>query len=678
MKSLFKLMAIGCIASLFSCQSGNDVYSPNTTPKETSTFNFETSQDVKLNVTYATATSVPFSVYAENPVEITRDSAGTPVRSKKTDVLPIYSGMTNTDGTFSKTLTLPQYATTLYVESPAFYVENVMEASVSGNTASATESSVAAVSKVGVSRASAPGKSVSSITFREGKNMNNWSFPLGTFNDYTGIIDYPYTEANSSLVFTKTQIKNFYSEIPNVVCVDEKNCAAKYLSSQDLVVDKDEVISITMLGGNTCWNSSLGYYYYTGNAPTDKSKIKVFTLFPNTQDGTWKNSPDKGQPTGLARETVALLQYFGPDYTSTATTTFPAGTKVGFVLACNAWPESLFSSDRKGFYSYTTPGLSTTNYYKNTVAGSTFYPYKNVNTAFANDEDGTIVCFEDHNDDHNCSDVLFALKPQFNSNNIQNVYKEKTTDETVNTYAFEDQWPEDGACDYDMNDVIVYGGYSNTMSAYDKTETSTTNTYNITNEYFTFTTDQNHSNKTALNNGLAVWFQGTGLTITVKYKKANGTEFTDYTGFTKEEENGNTYLYLTSNVKTDMGGEYQVTINHHYQDGVTTQTKSGCFLYRDDNSTKGHWEVHIPYEAPTSKLSDYYRNYIVTDKPYAATANDNSVFYPFAIKLTGVNASGIAKLLDANNESKRIDAIYSDYSNWYKSGGTSYTGWYMK
>lgn len=301
--------------------------------------------------------------------------------------------------------------------------------------------------------------------------------------------------------------------------------------------------------------------------------------------------------------------------------------------------------------------------------------YYNVNTAMMNYQDGTIVAFEDHFDDHNCSDVLYALKPQFGIKDTENkiISLVTTSAETLsNIYCFEDLWPSIG--DYDMNDVIVYATYANVIET---NAAKNDNNHYITQEDYIFKTDQNRSNRTALNNGLAAWINGTGLSYTVSVKNASATDYTvlDASKYTVETENGKTYFYLDSNVKNDMGASYKVTIKHKYADMLTTTTDYGCFLYRDD--TEGRWEVHIPGESPTSKLSSYFQAFLTT-LPYAALKQDANVFYPFAIKLTGATEANISKLLEAGNETHRIDELYSGYKSWFTSGGKSDTDWYLK
>lgn len=670
---------------LQSCQQDMSGYTPTTTPTTTSDFDFSTSKSVALSVDYGMNVAVPFSVYAENPIVTETNEDGSTSTSLNSDIQPLFTGYTSSDGTYTGTITLASYTSTLYIVSSAYFVTNVLEATISDGAASVNDDN--SVFKVkgntNITRSGTEGTYIQTMAGTRTDFSKSWTCPLGTFDSYSGAVTYGAVKDadNENLFFTDTQVNNFYSAVTAILNVN-KECPAEYLASQDLVVPKDETVSLTAMGGNTCWNSSLGYYYYTGDAPTSISNLTVFAVYPNTQDGKW--TVGSSNPVGVTRGTNIILKYYGTDYKSEASNIFPKGTKIGFVLAGNAWPNNASSGRNKNvnFNSFTTPGLSTDNYYSTGGTSKTSWTaekralYTNINTALMNYQDGTIVAFEDYNDDHNCTDVQFALKPQFGVNDEDNQIKDLVTTDTNYTasdvYAFEDMWPSEG--DYDMNDVLVYTTYGK-VTEMDVTQSSN---YYTTAEEFLFQTDQNHSKRTELDNGMAAWINGTGLSIAVSVKASDAEKYTtlESSKYTVTEESGKTYIYLDSNVKNDMGSTYKVTVSYDYsaKKSAGLQTTYGCFLYRDD--AKGRWEMHIPYEEPTSQLCDYYKAYLVTDKPYAATTSDNDTYFPFAIKLTSAAQSKLTKLTDSDNETKRIDALYTNYSNWMKSKGESYTDWY--
>ena len=64
-------------------------------------------------------------------------------------------------------------------------------------------------------------------------------------------------------------------------------------------------------------------------------------LFPNTQDGSLSNNPNLAeQSAGIDPLTAVQLMYYPNIATGSkegATTAFPAGYRIGFVLATNGW-----------------------------------------------------------------------------------------------------------------------------------------------------------------------------------------------------------------------------------------------------------------------------------------------------------------------------------------------------
>ena len=75
----------------------------------------------------------------------------------------------------------------------------------------------------------------------------------------------------------------------------------------------------------------------------------VIMLFPNTQDGYWINNPSAARRTaGVDRLTAVKLMYYphiADGSREDATTVFPAGYKVGLVIANNAWSNRVSGFD---------------------------------------------------------------------------------------------------------------------------------------------------------------------------------------------------------------------------------------------------------------------------------------------------------------------------------------------
>lgn len=237
MKTLRYLgFVIGSTLLLQSCQQDMAQYSPTTTPTETSDFNFSTSKDVQLSVNYKVQAAIPFAVYAENPIVTTEEDEGGVSHTLNSDIQPLFTGYTSSDGSYSGTVSLAAYASKLYIVSSAYFVTNVLEADVTDGSASVSDDN----SVFSAKEATRSGTSGTYINTMEGTRetyTQNWKCQLGTFDSYSGAITYGAIkdDTNSDLFFTDTQVNSFYSAITAILNVN-KECPLEYLTSQDLVV----------------------------------------------------------------------------------------------------------------------------------------------------------------------------------------------------------------------------------------------------------------------------------------------------------------------------------------------------------------------------------------------------------------------------------------------------------
>lgn len=505
------------------------------------------------------------------------------------------------------------------------------------------------------------------------------------------------------------------------------NCPDEYRSATDMYVNEDAEVAITLLGGNTCWNSSLGYYYYKdGQVPSSYNNLKnkVVLIFPNTQDGQYTHpsaKPSDNNTKGVDRGTTVQLLYYpklAEGSKEGATKIFPKGIRIGFVLACNTWTNrmTVFASTRydQNYRAATTITASRNN------SGNAFSP-TGVGTADPRRSaiyrygDHIIFSFEDQQDDQNYSDVVFTLKsnPLKAITDIPEVDPEtllSTTTVNKGVYCFEDMWPEQG--DYDMNDVMVKHTYEKKFST-DKENNNETEIYA---EGFIFKTFQN-AKAAVYNNGLAFVLNTLGDVVEdsihyyVKYHdKEEFMEFEPHKKLEKEERYydettlGTTFDYrgtyynvvlLAENVKTHLGAEYKMVIN--YPNPIRSESSISPFIYRSGNDAyygPYRWEVHMTNHAPTNQMTKYLwmkvaNGYGDASKPregryYVRISrrqnNYNGPWYPFAFFLSGANESDIWKLISGENESKMIDApdMYPLYDHWVESGCTQYTDWYKK
>ena len=512
----------------------------------------------------------------------------------------------------------------------------------------------------------------------------NWHTPLGSWDKDSGRPSYVNQVTNDKLKFTEEEYQAVYAAATAALNVN-KQCDDALITQADLQLVKDSEVGITMLGGNTCWHSTLGYYYYTGEVPT-RENLHIIMLFPNTQDGHWTagagaNNNYNGN-IGVQRGDVVQLKYY-PNIAQgdmgTVTDIFPAGTKLGFILKANGWgmqptvdgkkyyvegPGVTYGNRIYNVWGASTDGLS---YCKAGGTGSNWAhlnPNGESRTAkfqctTPNNHTYAIVSFEDACNDKNYSDVIFSLKPMDAFQKLPD--PEDKVVETKGVYCFEDLWPSKG--DYDLNDCVVGFKHAKKFEKkFDETE------FKVIKETFSLTTYQNF---VTLKSGLALTLNTQATPTSVVMKKVKGGVESEV-NFTKD---GDEYL-LTEDITGELGTEYVLELN--YENGITDQQTASVkpFIFRNQDNGK-RWEVHIVGEAPTSKMDTS----LFGTEDDLSDSSQGKYFvregnYPFAFYLNNATVSDIARILDRANESKSIDQLFSGYMNWVNTGGNADSKWY--
>ena len=703
-KSTMMLLTLMSVM-MFSCKD-KDLYDPNAVKpgeeqKVANTFDFSTVQDVMLTVDYSafnTHGPVFFSIYHENPFVGEGED-----EHLDENIKPIYEDYTDKSGRFNQTVELPAYAKHLYVVTGNFFVtERLMETDVQNGGAKATAKSAGtrAASRA-VTRRGAQTNDVSKmpqLSYNVDDNGNkigervyqDWLTPLGTWDDRSGAPSYliDKSKVDQELIFSDEDMEGLYATVSQVLNAN-KACRKTYRDHEDLVLDKASEVTITMLGGSTCWNSSLGYYYYeVGKEPTDTKDLNIIMLFPNTQDGNWtrfdSRKNDYNGNIGVNRGDAIQLMYY-PNIAdgdlSVVSNVFPANTKIGFILKSHGWGmqgedyviKGFAENDRKyNVWGASTPGLS----YCKVPAGfenkKSPYQYPNpdgdsrsAKFAYKTVDGGkyAIVSFEDACNDEDYDDVIFALKPIDAFKPLPEIESDRVVTEGV--YAFEDLWPAQG--DYDMNDVVVDFKHEREM-----TRNNTTENFKTIYQTFYLTTYQNY---VTLVSGLALKLNTKKKPTSIVMKKiASGSDDEETVTF----ENDGSIYYLTNDVKAELGTTYILEL--FYKDGVGKDDLASVepFIFRKEANDQ-EWEVHIPYEAPTAKMDFSYFG----KGDDASKVSDNIFFvrsgnYPFAFYLAGVNIDAFKDtILLRANESKMIDKLYPDFLDWSLSKGTEKEQWYL-
>ncbi|MCR5003578.1 MAG: LruC domain-containing protein [Bacteroidales bacterium] len=654
------------IASLALSVAGCDDKINTDGPKNSSVqdFTFETvNSDVTVNVQYTSnlGNEIYFEVYDTYPYKT--DESGLPVFNSELE--PLFAAFTDKTGKYTGEVDLPKYLSTAYLYTPAFYATGIMEGTLSGSTLTFSEATKATYA---TKSAAGPTSSAYEALVVNGTGVYadcQWKEWLGSYDRYyNGSVEsYKYT--GTTLV--PEDAASLYAAHLNVINVS-KSCPEEYRSYKDMYLEKDAEVALTFLGGNTCWNSSLGYYVYKeGEKPASIDAANVVLVFPNTQDGEWVHDARYNYAAsatkGVDRLTSVQLMYY-PNIASGskegATTVFPQGYYIGLVLATNSWANRLDVSFCRGrdqrFRSATSENLSKNGY------GHTLSEPR---TAVYRYGDDIMISFEDAGDDTNFSDVVVTMK----SNPIDAIVPDAVVDPTETTtytvsvnkgvYAFEDLWPNAG--DYDMNDVIAKYAYAKTT---DKNN-------NIYEESFTFKT---YANYASLKSGLAAELSRIASTDELKYyvRTSASDEFEEVDGF---EKDGSVILF-TDDVRSQLNTEYKVTVTH--ASAVSSETTAKAFIYRNQSNGK-RWEVHIVNEAPSSNGDySYFGTYSDLSDPENGSYYVRAGNYPFAIFMSGATESDIEALIDKRNESRPIDELYTDYTTWVTGKGSTATGWYKK
>lgn len=637
------------VVGISSCvDSDKDLYQ-EAPGAEINTSNFSTIQKVQVEIDYSNSESrVPFSIYDGNPL-----IEGENTTILKENVQALDGAWTDEQGKFTATVELPAYVSNVYIVSTSPFARQAIPGKIVNGVLKVSDTDEQLTTRA----------SYRESTRFDRNRFNNlgWNTNLGSFDDRSGVIDYAYKGNDPKLTLSKSEMNELRTTVSKVLNT-LGSCPEEYRTQADLYVEEDETaVVLTALRGWTCWNSSLGYYYYRyDQAPASLKDVKVYAVFPNTQM-IWNNGSLQASPQGIKEGTAVQLKYFDdPKYPKGKN--FPKGYYIGFILACNAWNTYFtgFNSYTltEGFYASSTKGFST-----KVNSGI------DVRTAMFKDKNSNIaIAFEDFMDDQNFTDVVFSLKANPEITNVPPVDEDlNTTIEKTGVYAFEDEWPKAG--DYDMNDVLVQYTYQKVFNIFNE----------ILSESFTFKTLYNKS--TVFTNGLGFILSNEGNAQSIEYfiRKENEKDFTVASGADKFTRESNAII-LTDNVKTNPNAEYKVTFKYGDKNSNKKQeTSIDAFIYRP--SKEGNrLEVHCPMKKPTSKVdTSLFGQYEDCSKPnegiYYVSNQEN--IYPFAFYLSNANANDIAELKNFDkNEKKSISEIYPKFIDWAKYGTNA--DWYKK
>ncbi|WP_158582078.1 DUF4114 domain-containing protein [Parabacteroides sp. AF48-14] len=277
-------------------------------------------QPVMFNLKYDVPDGyrVSFEVYGENPLET---QGGLLV--KKSNLSPIFTGITNGRGEYMLSRLLPEQAGDLYVYSSYIGVPSLLYGRIANGTADFKE--------VEQSRNDA-----------ETKALLGWSdnFPylkLGGWNSL-GKPDY---------ITKKEDVSSSILKAINQAFPEWKSAAPEYRKRTDIYVQKDAQIWVSMLHSGSLFDNVLGYFSYKGDIKdVDPASIKEIIAFPRASIVRLLSS-------GLKAGEAVQLKYYNPE-TGRLENTFPQGTSIGWVLRSDGYNllNRTVSDGKFRFYSY--------------------------------------------------------------------------------------------------------------------------------------------------------------------------------------------------------------------------------------------------------------------------------------------------------------------------------------
>ena len=693
-----------CSCILFvasSCKETDDFFKEKdngTSQEQVNDFDFSTTRDVDLIVDYTefeTYGPVRFSIYSANPII----GEGTENEYINENIKPLIEVYTNDRGIFDQTLSLPAYAKILHIVTgnlaigfahSTVEVVNGTAKVVVKNDGSTTQAS-AATRAEGAGESTQDMSKLKSTAYEVNSSgiptsvqvYKEWKTQLGTWNSASGRPDYQLNKAtaNPGLILSENEVKDMYNMVCNILPNGKDN--SRYRNSADLTLKKASEVSVTVLGSFTCWNSTLGYYYYNESSkPTSTMDLNIIMLFPNSQDGQRDLSWNYQGNIGTKRGDVIQLKYYPNIATgdmSGETTTFPAGTKIGFVMRSNAWGMmgDEYCSIKKGgskwnkkmnIWAASTDGMS---YANPAINGSFSKPNPNgeARTAefsytTANGTKYVILSFEDACDDYDFNDLIFALNPANAFVEIDELEKDKTTKHGV--YAFEDRWPSHS--DYDMNDVVI-----------DSKHEIYYESGKVKKEIIKLTTYQNF---VADQSGLALRLKTKVNPSSIVMKKLASGKTTPETVTFSQDEKENGLYYLTDNIKSDVNSTYMFELTYSTAQSISKLAEIEPFIYgtrknKDEEYTR--WEVHLPGYGPTVHMDmSYFRTHDDFSVYHAGGWYKSNSDYPFAFYLDNATAEDFFDtILNPDNESVAISEFYPGFIPWSKSKGATNADWYL-
>lgn len=613
--------------------------------QQTEDFDFRTSREVRVAVDYPVAYESYVELYTRNPLVL--DDYKNYVKDAAAE--PVAKGYTDAEGHLAITLRLASTDSEIYAYSPAAAAPVLLSKSIDG----AGEASLSGADRTEpISRAAAR-----AITDTESywKDWANQTFTLravpGWSWDGTGKPDNLYAE--------KLDLDRRMMEIIDNTIPKGQNLDMIFSQLESVDISEEAHVRIYFVSNGSARKNALAYYTYTGAKPSQAEINRTAAVvFPNLS----ADALDAG-------EGVELRYFDGTQWHET----FPAGSKIGFVLLVDAWDNGSVARTGKAVYSQ-----KSCNSYQ--IPSDKVHKADRPHMATFDANGRFILSFEDlpYNESPYSSyqgdfrDDIFVLSadpvtalPDLNEG-ITDPDKPKGIEiQNKGILAFEDLWPYKG--DYDLNDIVLK--YRSTAYIDENMDVD-----GIVTEW----TFCNNGGKYTNGFGMAFDFPKAA----VKSYKLETTGDVKITG--PEEAGDNFQLMLFDDARSiPVGTVFTVTVKFEkgaldaffglpkatapFNPFITVRTVGEAFTIVPRK------EVHLTNYRPTPLALTY-------DGPYGDDLSNPAeglyyvaaTGYPFAIDLAGVDT------FDFPAEMQCIGEAYPHFDSWVESNGTRDKDWYVK
>lgn len=608
-------------------------------------FDFSTSHEIKVSVDYPVGYSTYVELYTQNPLSL--DDYKNYVKDESAE--PVAKGYTDAKGRLDLSLRLATKDSKIYAYSPSAAAPVLLGGSLDGSG----ETSLTIANRIepatrAETRAITDTKAYWSRWYDQTfslREVPEWSW------DASGKPAYFHQPA---MQLDAQMLKIIDNTIPKGQKLD-----LLYSQLESIEISEEAHVRIFFVSNGSARKNVLAYYTYTGSSPSQAEiNRSAAVVFPNLSSDVLN-----------AGDGVELKYFDGTSWHET----FPAGSKIGFVLLVDAWQNGSIATTTKAVYSQKNcnaygipsenivmanrPHMATFNADGHFILSFEDLPYyESPNTAFPGDFRDDIFVLT--------ADPVTAL-PDVEDGIVDPDKPEGIEIKSKGILAFEDLWPYKG--DYDMNDIVMK--------------------YNST-AYMDLDMDIDGivTDWTFCHNG-GKYVNGFGIAFdfprsAVKSFKVEATNGVQVAGAEEAGENFQLMLFhdgetvpsgtvFTVTLKLEKGavdaffGMKKATAP--FNPFITVRTKEEAF------TTVPRKEVHLTNYQP-SPLAITFGGPYGDDlgNPSLGLYYVSATGYPFAIDLTGIDE------FEFPEEKQKISVAYPRFKTWVESAGTDAKDWYVK